>query len=295
MLSYLQRVPLQRLDDWAVMGLRAAIILLGAWILTFALRLVFRRLNRFGAELIEQRGGAEQVELAKQTRTIASILRRALSSLIWGLACVLALREFNFDVGPLLAGAGVAGLAIGFAAQSVLKDWISGFFLLTEGNIRINDSIRVGELSGTVEQLTLRTTVLRAYDGTVHVFSNGTIQNFSNQTLGYAYAVFELAAEPGDDPERLQSALADAAAEVRADRQYAAFVLDALETSGIDRFTEQGAVFKARMKTLPNRQADVAREVHRRLIRLCTERGIGISTARRAILRMESGEARRAV
>lgn len=94
-----------------------------------------------------------------------------------------------------------------FAAQSILKDWISGFFLLTEGQIRINDVIKIGELSGSVEMLTMRTTVLRAYDGTAHVFSNGAFQNFSNLTMGHSYCVFDVAVEFDDDPERLMALL----------------------------------------------------------------------------------------
>ncbi|MBI5083888.1 MAG: mechanosensitive ion channel family protein [Acidobacteria bacterium] len=285
---FLAALKWDRIDEWLVMSLKASVYLAGAALLTFLLGKLFRRIRRLSAELIRERGGAD-AEIEKQTDTIASISRRVLFSLIWTLAMVLALREFKFDVGPLLAGAGVAGLAVGFAAQSVLKDWINGLFLLTEGQIRIGDVIKIGDLTGTVEQLSLRTTVLRGYDGNVHVVANGSVQNFSNLTLGHSYAVFEMAADYGEDPELLLGALREAGDELRADAEFGPLVLEEMEVAGVDRFTEQGVVVKARMRTRPSQQWRVAREVNRRVRLKCAERGITIATAQRAVQIFEKG------
>lgn len=287
----LASLPLHKIDDWLMIALRVSIYLLGAWLLTFLIDKLFQRLARLSNELIAQRGGTEQSELQKQTNNITVLLRRALFTAIWALAIVLALQQqLKFDIRPVLAGAGVAGLAVGFAAQSVLKDWISGFFLLTEGRMRVNDVIKIGELSGSVESLSLRSTVLRAFDGSVHVFSNGTVQNFSNLTLGHAFAVFEVAADYEEQPEALMTLLAGIGAELRQDEQFSGLILDDMEVAGIDRFTEQGVVVKARIKTLPGKQWPVGREVNRLLRLRCASAGITIATAQRAVQLRRKGE-----
>jgi small conductance mechanosensitive channel len=209
---------------------------------------------------------------------------------IWLLAIFLALQQqLQFDIRPVLAGAGVAGLAVGLAAQSVLKDWISGFFLLTEGRLRVNDVIKIGDLAGSVESLSLRTTVLRAFDGSAHVFSNGTISNFTNLTLGHAFAVFDIAVDYDEDPERLMAMMAEIGSELRQSKQFGVLILDAMEVAGVDRFTEQGVVVKARLKTLPGKQWTVGREVNRLLRLRCAEAGITIATAQRAVTLFEKG------
>jgi small conductance mechanosensitive channel len=282
-------VPVDQIDDWLLKALRAAIYLAGAGVLTFLLTKLFARIGRLSAEIIRERGGTADAELEKQTTTITDIARRVLLTMGWILALVLALKEYGLDVGPILAGAGVAGLAIGFAAQSVLKDWINGFFLLAEGRIRISDVVKIGELSGVVEFLSLRTTVLRGYDGNVHVFSNGTIQNFTNMTLGHSYALFDVAVEYEEDPQRLVEIFLQVSEELRADEEYASKVLEAVEVAGVDRFTEQGVVVKARIKTQASQQWAVGREFNRRLRALCVERGVAIATAQRAVQIFERG------
>lgn len=276
-------VAVNQIDQWLERGLKALIYLLGAGVLTFLLSKLFARLGRMLNDITRQRGGEPDAELEKQTTTIAGLARRALFTLIWLLAVVLALREFRLDVAPILAGAGVVGLAIGFAAQSVLKDWINGFFLLTEGQIRISDVVRIGDISGVVEHLSLRTTVLRSYDGAVHVFSNGAIQNFSNLTLGHSYAVFDIAVDLEEDPSALMGIFQELSAQMRAEAAWASLILDDVEIAGLDKFTEQGAVVKARLRTRAGQQWPVAREFNRRLRELCAARGVTIATAQRQV------------
>lgn len=284
-------LPVDQIDDWLYRGVRAAIYLAGAGVMTFVLSKLFRRIGRLSTEIIRERGGEPDAELEKQTTTIADIARRVLFTFIWLLAAVLALREFKLDVGPILAGAGVAGLAIGFAAQSVLKDWINGFFLLAEGQIRISDVVKIGDLSGSVEHLSLRTTVLRGYDGAVHVFSNGTIQNFSNLTLGYSYVVFDIAVDFEEDPQRLMEIFQQVGAEMRADAAFATRILGDIEVAGVDKFTEQGVVVKARIRTRAGEQWTVGREFNRRLRALCAANGVSIATAQRQVQLMPKGGA----
>jgi small conductance mechanosensitive channel len=281
--TLLPNTLVQQWDDVFLHALRAFVYIAGAALLSFCISLLFRKIARYSEQLIRARGGAGGIELQKQTTTIATIVARAIHTLIWLVAALLALREFKFDVAPLLAGAGVAGLAIGFAAQSILKDWISGFFLLTEGRIRINDVVKIGDVSGVVEELTLRTTVLRSFDGAVHVFSNGGFQQFTNLTLGYSCAVFELPVGYDEDPARMAEILRAECEAMRSDPVFGPMILEPVEVVGIEKFLESGVVVKARIRTQPSQQWAVMREMHRRVKLACDAAGIRIATAQRAV------------
>lgn len=285
----LSGIPVQHLDEYLIKAVKVAVYLGGAAVVNFLFGKLLFALGRISTELIRERGGGIDLERQKQTNTVKTIARRVLFSTIWGVAFLLALKEIGFDVGPLLAGAGVAGLALGFAAQSVLKDWIGGFFLLTEGEIRIGDIVKIGEVSGSVEKISLRTTVLRGYDGVAHVVANGGIQSFSNLTMSFSYAVFDVAVEYDEDPQRLMDVFREVGREMRSDDHYRRLILDDMDIAGVDRFTEQGVVVKARIKTQPSQQWNVGREVNRRLRDRCAQQGITIATAQRAVQLFEKG------
>ena len=268
---------------YAILAAKAAVYLAGAAFLTFATRALFRNLQRFSDRMVEERGGSTRRELGKQTVTITNITQRSIVFAIWALTAILVLELFGLEVRPLLAGAGAAGLVVGFAAQSLLKDLISGAMLLAEGRIRINDVVKIDNVSGVVEELSLRVTVLRSVDGAVHVIPNGNITNFANLTQSFSYYVFDINADYGHDTDRTVELLRDAAEEVRADPEYAPWILAPLDVLGVDSFAEAGVVVKARIKTIPNEQWKVGREINRRLKRLADERGVPIATAQRSI------------
>jgi moderate conductance mechanosensitive channel len=280
----------QNLDDHLIRLLRGSAYLVGAALLTMIISSVLRRLRNYWLEVMRDRKGVAGIEMEKQTRTLASLLRRVLVTLIWAVAIALALGQFGLNVAPLLATAGVAGIAIGFAAQSVLKDWINGFFLLTEGQIRINDVIKVGEHVGAVEKITLRTIALRGFDGSLHVIANGTIQTFSNRTLLFSYYVLEIGVDYSEDPGRMMLIMRDVDQSLRDDPDFGLLILEPLEIVGLDRFIESGAVVKARLKTLPSQQWLVGREFNRRLKLRCDEEGVAIATAQRAVQLFERGD-----
>lgn len=263
--------------------LHALVYLAGAAALTVLIHWSFTRFHGFTDQLRRDRGSAANVEFEKQSATITTTVRRFLVMLVWTMAVILALRELNFDVGPLLAGAGVAGLAVGFAAQNLLKDVLNGLFLLAEGHIRINDVVRIDNISGTVEELSLRTTVLRGLDGAAHVFSNGTISNFTNLTRSYAYHVIDLPVDFAVNPEQVAGILRAVSGELGKDPELQGLILEPVEVFGIDRFTEQGVVIKARIKTLPNQQWKVGREFNRRLKAALDGAGIEVATASRQV------------
>jgi small conductance mechanosensitive channel len=193
---------------------------------------------------------------------------------IWVVAAIMILQEMNFDVRPLLAGAGVVGIAVGFGAQNLVKDVLAGFFLLLDNQIRINDVVVINGQSGLVEEVNLRTTLLRAEDGAVHLFPNGSITKFSNLTRDFSYAVFNISVDYKNDTDHVISVLTTMAAELTAEDRFHAIVLAPLEVMGVDQLADSGVIIKARFKTQPMQQWTVAREMNRRIKKTFENAGI---------------------
>lgn len=283
--------PFKNMDFvWIHRTVEALIFITAGVILSVILTIVLRRFRHYSSRLVRDEGRVGILEREKQTQTISTLMKRVGLTAIWALTAALALKALGFDIGPVLAGAGVAGIAIGFAAQSILKDWINGLFLLTEGQIRVNDIIKIGELGGVVEQMSLRTIALRAYDGSLHVISNGTITTFSNLTLTFSYCVFDVHTDFGEDPLRMMDAMREVGQDLRADPAIGTAILEPLEIAGVDQFAETGVVIRARIKTEPGQQWSVRREFNRRLKKRCDELGIIIATARRSVRLFEKEE-----
>jgi small-conductance mechanosensitive channel len=177
----------------------------------------------------------------------------------------MILKEMNFDVRPLLAGAGVVGVAVGFGAQSIVKDIVSGLFLLIENQVRVNDVAVINGKGGLVEEINLRTTVLRAEDGSVHVFPNGSIQSLSNLTREYSYYVFNLSVDYKEDPDHVAKVLKEIADQLQSEDPYHSAILAPLEVMGVDQLGDFAVLIKARFKTLPGQQWLIGREMNRRI------------------------------
>jgi small conductance mechanosensitive channel len=184
---------------------------------------------------------------------------------VWGIAALMLAREFGMDIGPILAGAGILGLAVGFGAQSLVKDFFSGFFLLVEDQVRIGDVVEAGGKSGLVEKVTLRTTTLRGLDGTLHVVPNGEIQTVSNHTYGWSRALIDIGVSYYEDIDRVYGIIRDVAAEMRKDEQFKDWILEDIEILGVDEFADSAIVIKVLIRTQPIRQWAVARDYRRRL------------------------------
>ena len=253
---------LDKLTPGALTALRVAAILAGAFLATRILNRVIHGLWLF---FVRSRKGRPDLELEKQANTLAGILRKTATVLVYALAGVMALRELGFDVAPLLAGAGVIGIAIGFGAQNLVRDVIGGFFLLVENQIRVNDVVVINDVPGAVEEINLRTTVLRDMEGAVHVFPNGSIVKLANRSRDYSYYVFSLLISWRDDADRVLDVLRQVSAEVSAEDQFQGIVLAPLEVIGVDHLGESHVTIKARVKTLPGRQWEAGREMNRRI------------------------------
>ncbi len=177
----------------------------------------------------------------------------------------MALREIGLDITPLLAGAGVAGLAIGFGAQSLIKDVIAGFFILMEDQFHVGDVIQAAGVSGQVERMSLRTTIVRDLQGTVHFIPNGEIKVASNLTKEWSRAVLEVGIDYQEDLDRTLHVLAEVGRELAADASFGPMVLEPPQVLGVESLGESQVTLRLLIKTLPSKQWDVARELRRRI------------------------------
>jgi small conductance mechanosensitive channel len=250
---------------WVQRGLKVIVILATAWIVTRITRGAFSRLRGYAIGAINRRGDASQLELQKRAATVSSAMRKLVNTLIWIVAAVMALTELNFHVEPLIAGLGVAGLAVGLGAQTLIKDWLGGLFLLLEDQIRIGDSVIINTVSGTVVEINLRTTVLRAESGAVHFIPNGSITSLANLTREYSYYIFETVLSHRADAFKALDILEQTASEIAAEDRFRPLVLAPLEIMGVDRLSDRGATLRARIKTLPSQQYLVGRELNLRV------------------------------
>jgi small-conductance mechanosensitive channel len=264
----------ERWIPWIFRGLRVLIILGAAWLLTHIAHRLLRQLRTYAIRSMDRHGDVSQTELEKRAATIMTVLAKLAGFLIWVVALVMALNELTFNIQPLLAGLGVAGLALGLGAQALIKDWLGGLLVLLEDQIRIGDSVTINGISGTVEEINLRTTVLRGENGAVHIIANGLINTISNMTREYAYYVFEATLAHVANVDRALAILTEVGAEVAADEVFQAMILAPMEVMGVERIAERGVLIRARIKTRPAKQALVGRELNRRVSVRWTAEGI---------------------
>ncbi|MEO7270498.1 MAG: mechanosensitive ion channel family protein, partial [Vicinamibacterales bacterium] len=177
----------------------------------------------------------------------------------------MILKLFQIDIAPVLTGAGIAGLAVGFGAQTLVRDVISGFFLLLEDQVRVGDVAAINGTGGLVEQLNLRTIVLRDAEGTVHVFPNGAITTLANRSKDFSYYVIDLNVSYHQDPDRVMALLREIGATLQADPVCGPSILGPLEIQGVDGFADWWMVLKMRIKTMPLKQWEVGRELRKRI------------------------------
>jgi moderate conductance mechanosensitive channel len=229
------------------------------------------------------RPGDSALQLEKRAATIGAIIRKTIAVVVWAVAIVMVLQELNFDIAPILAGAGVIGLAVGFGAQNLVRDVISGLFMLVENQISVNDIAIVNGTGGLVEEVNLRTTVLRGLDGTVHIFPNGAITSLSNMTHGFSYYVFDVGVAYKEDTDRVIEVLKDISEEMRQSQEYGPLILEPLDALGVDQFGDSAVIIKVRVKTLPAAQWQVGREMNRRIKKRFDAEGIEIPFPHRSI------------
>ncbi len=255
---------------------RIPLIIVGGYILTRLLKAVIQKMHGEIVKRMKSRHAGPDIEIEKRGKTISDVLYKASAATLWVVVVMMVLREFGFDIGPILAGAGIVGLAVGFGAQNLVRDIISGLFLIIENQIRENDVAIINGTGGLVEEVNLRTTVLRGLDGTVHIFPNGAITTLSNMTRQFSYYVFDLGVAYKEDTDRVVEVIKEVGATMLDDPEYAPFITEPIEVLGVDKFADSAVIIKARIKTEPVQQWTVGRELNRRFKKRFDELGIEI-------------------
>lgn len=213
---------------------------------------------------------------AAQIRTLAPVLSGVATTALVIAAAMMALSEVGVEIGPLLAGAGIVGLAVGFGAQTLVKDFLTGIFLIVEDTVSVGDVAKIGEASGVVEDMSLRTIKLRAFDGTLQVIPYGEAQIIYNLTKGFSYYVFDLSVSYSSDIGRALELMKETGDGLQNDPEFRPLILEPIEVVGVDQLADSGVVLKARIKTLPIKQWTVGREYLKRIKLAFDANGIDI-------------------
>ncbi len=265
-------------------GLRILIIVIGAAIL-------IRLLTRVSSRLIGRLKKDKDIEAVKRIDTIESVVRFIIIFVMASMGSLMVLSALEIDIAPLLATAGIAGVAIGFGSQQLVQDVISGFFILMEDQIRVGDVVEIAGKSGLVERINLRMTVLRDLAGNVHFVRNGMIDVITNMTKEYSYSVYEIRVAYREDVDRVIEVIREVDAGLRKESDIGQYILEPIEVLGLDQFADSALVIKARTKTVPSQQWTVARAFNGLLKKRFDEAGIEIPFPRQTIyIGKEAGE-----
>lgn len=208
---------------------------------------------------------AHDVRRAAQLRTLAPVLKGVISFIVGLIAVMMALSQFGVEIGPLIAGAGILGLAIGFGAQTLVKDFLTGVFLILEDTVSIGDVVTIGNFGGVVEDMSLRTIKLRDFDGTLHIFPYSEAMVIHNKTKSFSFAVFNLSISYRADIAQALQLMHAVGDELQKDEKFAPFILDDTEVVGVDNLADAAVVLKGRIKTAPGKQWMVQREYLKRI------------------------------
>lgn len=260
-------------SDWMPFVRTALRVLLIVAIAAAAQWLARRLIRAFNAYMAAK---MERAEDTKRVQTLARVFRYLATVIITVVAGMLVLAELGVSIAPVLGAAGVVGIAIGFGAQSLVKDYFTGFFLLMENQVRQGDMVEAGGKSGRVEEVTLRYLRLRDYEGNVHFVPNGLITTVTNSSVGFAYAVVDLGVAYREDLDVVYETIRETARRMREDPQFAADILDDVEIAGVEKWADSAVVIRCRIKVAPLEQWDVRRHFLKLLKLAFDERGIEI-------------------
>jgi len=245
-------------------------------ILIVILTLIALRVARFLSVRIFALKKERDIEFQKRADTLSAVIRYVLVMGILIVAAMTVMGELGIEIGPVLAAAGIVGLAVGFGAQNLVQDVISGFFILLEDQIRVGDVVQIADKGGVVERMTLRMVVLRDLAGNVHYVRNGQIQVVTNMTKEYSRYVFDIGVAYREDVDEVIEVVKEVDADLRNDPNFMNDILEPIEILGLDQFADSAVIIKARTKTKPIMQWAVGREFNRRLKKKFDEKNIEI-------------------
>ena len=258
---------------------------IGGWIITSGLQIVLvivvmlvvsKVLHVAVNRAIGRAARTDDVEQKKRSDTLRSTINSLISVAVFTIALVVVLGQLGIEIGPILAAAGVLGLAVGFGAQTLVADLISGFFILLDEQIRVGDVVDIAGKGGLVEKVNLRMVTLRDLAGNVHFVRNSSISVVTNMTKEYSRYVFDIGVAYREDVDEVIEVIRMVDAELRGDPAYSDSILEPIEILGLDAFADSAVIIKARTKTRPIKQWEVGREFNRRLKKAFDARDIEI-------------------
>jgi small conductance mechanosensitive channel len=227
-----------------------------------------------------------------RVRTLLPLVRKVLLIALGVMSAMIVLSELGVDIGPLLAGAGILGLAVGFGAQKLVQDVITGVFILLEDAVAVGDVVKVAGIGGLVEAVSIRSIRLRDLSGNVHTIPFSTVDTVTNMTKHYSYYLADIAVAYREDTDRVTAVCREIVEGMRREPEFGPCILEPLEVLGVDRFADSAVVIKARIKTPPIQQWAVGREFNRRMKKRFDEAGIEIPFPHRTIYCGTAGQSR---
>lgn len=246
------------------MGLKFLIILLFTLIL---IKIINKILQRFENYLVNKsrKENESLTESQKRIETIVRLVKQATMIFVWVIVALIILSEIGVKIGPLLASAGIVGLAVGFGAQNLVRDVIAGFFIILENQVRVGDVAIVNGTGGLVEKINFRTIILRDLAGIVHVFPNGTITSLSNLTNQWSAYIFEIGVAYKENTDHVIKIMTETGLELKEDENLGKYMLEEPEIFGVDKLADSSVIIKGRIRTLPIKQWLIGREYLRRI------------------------------
>lgn len=268
---------LETLKIWALTtGIKIVFVAVFTLIMIKVIKVVSNRLSSALKKKADE-------EAEKRAKTLTSVIQNFLIILVLIVSAITIIGHLGIHIAPLLATAGIAGIAIGFAGQSLIKDIINGFFLLLWDQIRVDDYVQIAEKRGLVEMINLKMTVLRDFNGNVHYIPNGTIDIVTNMTKDYSRYLFEIGVAYREDVDEVIEVIKEIDSGLREDADFMEDILEPIEIFGLDKFADSALIIKARTTTKPSKQWRVAREFNRRLKKKFDEMGIEIPFPHRTL------------
>ena len=252
--------------SWLINEGPGLIILMVLFFLAFKiLGFSIRRLNKAMTHRAIKQEEDDSGEAVKRINTLTEITHSVIKIVLWIVLIMMVLQKLQINIAPILASAGIVGLAIGFGAQEMVRDFISGFFMLLENQIRTGDVVIINGTGGLVEEIALRTTTLRDFSGVVHVFPNGKISTISNMTKDWSAMVFDIGVAYKENTQQVIDIMKDVGDALKADPEFGEQIIEPIEVFGLDKFADSAIIIKARIKTKPIQQWTIGREYRKRL------------------------------
>lgn len=267
----------EKLIDWGVQVLPGLIFIVIIFVVLLRLLKFFmKRLSIFTINRAKRDETKDSLEAEKRVNTLLGIVAGIGKVIIWSVALMMILKKLGIDIAPILAGAGIVGLAVGFGAQELVRDFISGFFIILENQIRTGDVAIINGTGGLVEKIEMRTVTLRDFSGVVHVFQNGKINTLSNMTKEWSAVVLDIRVAYKENPEYVMSVMAEVGNELQKDADFKNRFVEPMEIFGVDSLGDSAVVVRARIKTKPGEQWNVGREYRKRIKNAFDAKGIEI-------------------